>query len=256
MMYYWLGGGKEIFEDLVSKHANSHPFPSVQNTSEVWLFSNKVINTLADLKGMKIRAAGPRCDVMNAVGGAAVTMAGGDIVPNLEKGVIDAAEYASIYSTQAVGLDEVTKYAYWHPYKATSSFWLLFINNDVYNEFPDDIKAALDDAAWDNHLWSLSWGYIEELKAMKKSVEVFGTEMLYMPPAVIESFDKAARDFFRDKAAEDAEVAMVLDSWDKFKADYGPYARWIDICDMTSWFGLWEEDVGPWYEPVEWPAPK
>jgi len=205
---------------------------------------------------MKIRAAGTRCDILNAVGGAAVTMAGGEIVPNLEKGVIDAAEYASIYSTQAVGMTEVTKYCYWHPYKSTSSFWLMFINMDLWNEFPDDVKAALDDAAYDNHLWSLSWGYIQELDAIKTAVEKDGSQMLYMPPAVIEGFDKGARDFLRDKAVEDAEVARVLDNWDAFKAAYGPYAKWLDTIDMTSWFGLWEEDVSPWYEPIEWPEAK
>jgi len=77
-----------------------------------------------------------------------------------------------------------------------------------------------------------------------------------MPPAVIKAVDTGARDFFREKAEDDAELAALLASWDKFKADYGPYAKWLDIIDMTNWFGMWEDDVESWYEPKVWPAPE
>jgi len=256
MCWYYLGGGKELLEDLWGSSTGTHPLASTQNTSEVWMYSNTPINTIDDLKGVKMRAAGTRCDILNYIGGAAVTMAGGEIVPNLEKGVIDACEFASLYTTRYTGMTEVTKYAYWHPYKSTSSFWVMYINDDIWNGFPDDIKAAIEDATMDNHLWSLAQGYIWELEALKSAVEDDGAQMLYMTPAVIEEFDKGARDFLRAKAEEDAGVARVLDSWDAFKADYGPYAKWLDTVDMTSWFGLWEEDVSPWYEPIEWPTPE
>jgi len=256
MCWYYLGGGKALFEDLLTTAVNVHPFASTQNTSEVWIYSNKPINTIADLKGVKMRAAGTRVDVMTKLGAAAQYMPGGEIVPNLEKGVIDAAEFASLYTTQYTGMTQVTKYAYWHPYKSTSSFWLGFFNADVWNEFPDDVKAAMEAAHKDNHLWSLSQGYIWELEALKNAVEKDGCQMLYMPPDVIKEVDTVARDHFHEKAAEDDTVKVVLDSWDVFKADYGPYAKWLDVIDMTSWFGLWEEDVDPWYEPNVWPTAK
>jgi len=256
LCWYYLGGGKELLEDLWGSSTGTHPLASCQNTSEVWLYGNKIINTIEDLKGLKMRAAGTRCDILNYIGGAAVTMAGGEIVPNLEKGVIDACEFASQYCTQEIGLTQVTKYCYYHPYKSTSSFWLMSINEDVWNSFPDDIKAAIDDATRDNHLWSLSQGYILELKTLKIAAEEDGAQFVYLPPAVIKEFDQGAREFLRAKAEEDASTAAVLDSWDAFKADYGPYAKWLDASDMSNWFGLWEDDVSSWYEPVVWPEPK
>ena len=255
MCWYYLGGGKEMLEDILLTNVGVFPFASTQNTSEIWLYTNKPINTIDDLLGMKLRAAGTRIDVMTELGGAAQYMPGGEIVPNLEKGVIDACEFASLYCTRYTGMTQVTKYAYFHPYKSTSSFWLGFMNPDVYNEFPDDVKAAFMDASKDNHLWSLAQGYIWELEALKSAVEDDGCQLLYMPPEVIKAVDTGARDFFREKAEEDAELATLLASWDKFKADYGPYAKWLDVIDITSWFGMWEEDVSPWYEPIEWPTP-
>jgi len=256
MCWYYLGGGKELFEDLFHENVGLHPFASTQNTSEIWIYSNKPIHTIADLKGVKMRAAGTRIDVMTKLGAAAQYMPGGEIVPNLEKGVIDACEFASLYTTRFTGMTQVTKYCYFHPYKSTSSFWLGFLNEDVWAEFPADIKAAMEDAHKDNHLWTLSQGYIWELEALKSAVEDDGAQLLYMPPDVIKEVDVCARDHFRELALEDDTVARVLDSWDKFKADYGPYAKWLDVIDVTSWMGLWEEDVGPWYEPFEWPEPK
>ena len=256
MCHLYLGGGLEILEELIGKHANAHPYPSVQNTSEIWMYANVPMKTVADLDGLKMRCAGSRGDVMKKLGVSVVVLGGGDIVPALEKGVIDAMEFASLYTSQYVGFTQVPKYAYFHPYKATSSFWLMIINNDIWNEFPDDIKAALADASKDNHLWSLSQGYIWELDALKSAVETDGAQLLYMPPALIEAVDTAARDHFREVAAEDAEVAMVLDSWDKFAADYGAYAPYLDIIDITSWFGMWEEGQEPWYEIKEFPVEK
>ncbi len=65
-------------------------------TSVLLAPANKEINTIDDLLGMKLRAAGTRIDVMTMLGGAAQYMPGGEIVPNLEKGVIDACEFASL----------------------------------------------------------------------------------------------------------------------------------------------------------------
>jgi len=256
MCWYYLGGGKEMLQDLIGRHANAHPIASCQNTSEVWMYSNTPMRTVADLNGLKMRCAGSRGDVMKTLGVSVVVLSGGDIVPALEKGVIDAMEFASLYSTRYVGFTQVTKYAYFHPYKATSSFWLGFINNDVWNEFPDDIKAAIEDASYDNHLWSLSQGYIWELQALKSAVETDGCQLLYLPPALIQAVDTAARDLFRGKAKEDTEMAALLASWDQFKATYGPYAPYLDIIDMTNWFGLREATDQPWYDIKKFPAEK
>jgi len=256
MCWYYLGGGREIFWDLIETHANAHPFASCQNTSEVWMYANIPIRTVADLDGLKMRCAGSRGDVMKKLGVSVVVLGGGDIVPALEKGVIDAMEFASLYSTQYVGFTQVTKYAYFHPYKATSSFWLGFINNDIWNEFPDDIKAAIEDASMDNHLWSLSQGYIWELDALKSAVETDGCQLLYLPPPLIEAIDTAARDHYRGLAQTDTEVAQVLTSWDQFTNKYGDYAPYLDVIDMTSWFGLWDEGKGPWYDIVKYPVEK
>ncbi|GAI68738.1 unnamed protein product, partial [marine sediment metagenome] len=55
--WFYLGGGKELLEALWGSSTGTHPLASCQNTSEVWMYSNTPINTIDDLKGVKMRAA-------------------------------------------------------------------------------------------------------------------------------------------------------------------------------------------------------
>ena len=90
----WLynGGGLEIFQDLFKKHFNVMAFPYAVLTSELFLFTNKEIKSLDDVKGLKMRAAGLRADIMNSLGGSLVVIGASEVIPSMERGVIDAFE--------------------------------------------------------------------------------------------------------------------------------------------------------------------
>ncbi len=234
VIWYYNGGGKELFEEIIEKKYNCHPVACNTYTSEVWVFSNKEINTIEDLKGLKIRAAGTRGEVLQSMGASVVVLSGGEIVPAMERGVIDAMEYGNLHITYPLGFNDVTKYLYYHPTKSTSPFNFWAVNLDKWNELPDDLKKAVERASRDAVFQSLTWHLEQDLLAMKKAVEEKKNEVRLLPKEVAHYVDEAAADYYYKKAKEDKDLARVLASWAKFKKDYGPYAKWIDYFDMTG----------------------
>lgn len=234
IIWYYDAGGKEILEDIFQKRYNCHPLAMIQITSEIWVYSNKKINTVEDLKGVKMRAAGVRGEVLTKFGTSVVVLPEGEMVPAMERKVIDAMEYSSINCTYPVGFCDVTKYLYMHPSKSTSPFNIWAINLDKWKKLPPNVQKEVEKASRDATLRSLAWGIEQDTLTLKKAVEEKKCEILLLPPAVTQAVDEASADYYYEKAKKDKDLARILDSWAKFKKDYGPYAKWIDYFNMTG----------------------
>jgi TRAP-type mannitol/chloroaromatic compound transport system substrate-binding protein len=242
LIWYYNGGGKEIFEELFEKKYNCHPIGVNTFTSEVWIFSNKEIKTINDIKGLKIRAAGVRGDVMQRMGASVVVLPGGEIVPAMERGVIDAMEYGNLHITYPLGFNDVTKYLYYHPVKSTSPFNLWAVNLKKWRALPDDLKKAVERASHDAVFYSLTWGMEQDMLYMKKAVEEKGNELRLLPEEVAYALDEAAADFSYERAKTDKDLARILESCAKFKKEYGPYGKWLDLLNKTNHLGFVKGD--------------
>lgn len=234
VVWYYNGGGKEILEDVMHKKYNAHPLYSQAATAEIWLFSNKKINSIEDIKGMKFRAAGIRGEVCTKMGMSVVVLPEPEIVPAVERKVIDAMEFSSINCTYPIGFQDVTKYIYIHPLKAPSSMIMWAVNLEKWNKLPADLKKAIERASRDCVLRSISWGIEQDTLTIKKAVEEKKNEVFILPDKIVKAFDEAAADYYYEKAKTDPITAQILDSWAKFKKAYNAYAKYIDLFNITG----------------------
>lgn len=235
-LYY--GGGLEILQDLIKKSFNSMVFPMGLMTSELFLFANKDIKTLDDIKGLKMRAAGMRADIMQYLGGSLVVLGASEIIPAMERGVIDAFELSNIAMGQEVGFLESAKYLYFTPRKTNHSLMMILINMKKWNSFPKDIQEKIEKACHDSLLWSFSWNREWDLVAMKNAVEKYGCELRTIPEDVMRQFNEQALMMYAKKAQKDPDVARVLESWEKFAKEWGYMAPFVDLLDRTGgYFG-------------------
>jgi len=234
VIWYYNGGGKEILESVMKKKYNSFPLYGQAVTAEIWLFSNKKINTIEDIKGIKMRAAGMRGEVLQKMGMSVVVLPEPEIVPSVERKVIDAMEFSAINATYPIGFQDVTKYIYIHPLKAPSSMVMWGVNLDKWNKFPPDIKAAIEKASRDQVWRSIAWGIEQDTLILKKAVEKHKNEVFVLPDHIVKPFDEAAADYYYEKAKTDETTAEILASWANFKKDYGKYAQYIDLFGITG----------------------
>ena len=140
------GGGKELYQKMY-KGFGAH-FVGCPNAGIESVASKKPINSIADFKGVKMRApSGTATQLLKAMGASPVNLSGGEVYNALEKGVIDAADLSDYVANKSLGLHKVAKYALvdFHSMPVLS----LTVNMNKWNAQPKDIQAILNMATRD-----------------------------------------------------------------------------------------------------------
>ena len=124
---YW-GGGLKLQREFLRDY-NIISFPAGNTGTQMGGWFKKPVKTVADLKGLKMRIAGLGGEVMSRLGAIPQQIAGGDIYPALEKGVIDAAEWVGPYDDEKLGFYKIAPY-YYYPgwWEACSMYSLSLIH--------------------------------------------------------------------------------------------------------------------------------
>ena len=131
MAWIYYGGGQEVLDEVLASHKIKAIFCGVL-APEAGGWFRKEINSLDDLKGLKMRIGGLGANVLEKLGVSTQALGGGDIFPALERGVIDAAEFSNPAMDYSIGFHQIAKYYYfpgWH--NPTSPEWLI-VNTDAY----------------------------------------------------------------------------------------------------------------------------
>jgi TRAP-type mannitol/chloroaromatic compound transport system substrate-binding protein len=150
-MLGWIeyGGGKELYAEIqAAANLDIHSFLLGPVPCEPFGWFKKEIRGLKDLKGLKIRTSGLAIGNYNALGMTAVQLAPADIVPSLDRGVIDAAEFATAYDDRIMGFPDVAKYYLQQSYHMANNVCEIMINKKRYQELSDELKTLLKHASY------------------------------------------------------------------------------------------------------------
>ena len=143
------GGGKELFEELQTQimKLNVKSFFVMPMPTQPLGWFKKPVKSMADMKGLKYRTVGLAADLMQAMGLAVAQLPGGEIVPAMERGVIDAFEFNNPTSDRRFGSQNVAKnYMLGSHHQATEYFEIMF-NRTKFNSLPKEHQAILQYAA-------------------------------------------------------------------------------------------------------------
>ena len=151
------GGGKELFAEVQrAAQLNIVSFLGGPVPCEPMGWFKKEIKGPADLKGLKFRTSGLAVDMFTALGMSAVQMAPADIVPALDRGLLDGAEFASATDDRIMGFPDVAKFYLQQSYHMANNFCEVMFNKTRHDALPEDIKAILKyvpHAAHSDMLW-------------------------------------------------------------------------------------------------------
>jgi TRAP-type mannitol/chloroaromatic compound transport system substrate-binding protein len=143
------GGGKELFKELQETimKVNIVSFFAMPMPTQPLGWFKKPVKTAADLKGLKYRTVGLAADLFQAMGASVAQLPGGEIVPAMERGVIDAFEFNNPTSDRRFGAQDVAKnYMMGSFHQATEYFEIMF-NKGKFNALPAEHKAIVQHAA-------------------------------------------------------------------------------------------------------------
>ena len=213
----WLynGGGQELYNDLLQKEIKmdvvAH-FTTIQPFWEAFGWLKRPMKNVDDLKKLKFRSSGIGLEMFKRMGVGTVGMAGGDIVPSLERGVIDGAEWAIPSRDIVMGFQQAAKYYYMPSFRQPPTFHELIISRKKWNELPPDLQAIVKYAALAEITRLSAYTVDADAKAAEELVAKHGVQILRTPDDVLraelESIDRA----FEAEAQKNPFFAKVLTS--------------------------------------------
>ena len=200
------GGGLELWREIYAPF-NIYPIPAGNTGTQMFGWFNKEINSLEDVKGLKMRIPGIGGEVLKEAGGIPVTLPGGELFTALQTGVIDATEWVGPYNDLTFGFHQAAKYYY----------------IDAWNSLPNHLQVIIETATKAVNQDMLDEYLAKNNQALTELVEVHGVELRRLPDDVIEEFREISNKILDDLAKEDETIAKVYKSYLKFKNNVSAY---------------------------------
>ena len=145
LAWFYAGGGQDLYKELTQDilGLNVVGFYGFPMPAQPFGWFKNPVTTVAELNGFKYRTVGLAADLMQKLGMSVAQLPGGEIVPAMERGVIDAFEFNNPSSDLRFGSQDVAKnYLLSSYHQASESFEFLF-NKDFYDDLDPDIQAIL-----------------------------------------------------------------------------------------------------------------
>lgn len=202
--------------------------PSAMQTTETFLYSMKPINSIDDLKKLKVRGVGVRGDVFKHAGVSVVGMPAGEILPAMERGVIDAAEFANFFGDIPMGFADVAKYIYFNPYSAAPCNLMFFVNKKVWDTVPADLQKLIKEASFESMKWSLAECLFLDFLYMRRAEVDHGAEIAIIPMEVGKYIHEKSLEFYEEKAKTDKDLAEYMKHYHEFFNTMG-YEKYIQF---------------------------
>jgi TRAP-type mannitol/chloroaromatic compound transport system substrate-binding protein len=218
------GGGYELYDEVYGSH-NIKGFQCGIVVAESSGWFRKEIKTLDDLKGLKMRFFGLGAQVMQKLGVSTQLLAGADIYPALERGVIDATEFSYPSLDKSLGFYEIAKHNYFPGWHQQASFVELIMNRDAWDELPPSYQKMIEVGCNEANIWLVGAAEATQGEAIAFH-ESQGVTIHTWPPEFIEAFRSAWLEVAAEQAAADPEWARVYDSYIAFRDNY---SKWREI---------------------------
>lgn len=216
--WWYAAGGRELAEEMYQAHG-IHPILCGLTGPETAGWFRSPIESLDDFKGLKIRFAGLGGKVLERVGASVTMLPPGEIFQALEKGAIDATEYALPIVDQALGFDRIAKFNYfpgWHqPFTATH----FIVNLDVWNETSEADQLLLETTCTAATLDLLARAEAAQGEVIANFKNT-GVTAGRLPHDLLKQLQRVSQEVLNENAAGDAMFMKILNSQRQFLDSY------------------------------------
>jgi TRAP-type mannitol/chloroaromatic compound transport system substrate-binding protein len=235
LAWHYYGGGKAMLEEIY-KSLNidvvSYVYGPMPTQPLGWF--KKPIAKVEDLKGLKYRTVGLAIDIFKEMGAAVNPLPGSEIVPALDRGLIDAAEFNNASSDRNLGFPDVVKNCMLQSFHQSGEQFEILFNKAKYDALPAELKSLIDYAVQASSA-DMSWKAIQrnsqdyiELKNAK--VNFFKT-----PDAILRAQLAAWDKVTSAKAEENPLFKKVMESQRAFAQRAGGWQNDYMVDFKMAW---------------------
>ncbi len=217
------GGGKALLEEIyksINMDVVSYLYGPMPTQPLGWF--KKPIAKADDLKGLKFRTVGLSVDIFTAMGAAVNPLPGGEIVPALDRGLIDAAEFNNASSDRTLGFPDVAKNCMLQSFHQSGEQFEILFNKGKYGALPAELRSIIDYAVQAASA-DMSWKAIERNSQDYIELKKAGVKFYKTPDAILRAQLDAWDKIIAAKSADNALFKKVIDSQKLFAQRAGQW---------------------------------
>lgn len=226
-LYY--GGGMELW---TAAYAPFNLIPAAAGNTGVQMggWFNKEINSLADLKGLKMRIPGLGGEVLERAGGTPVNIAGSELYTALQSGNIDATEWVGPYNDLAFGFYKIAKYYYYPGWHEPGTTLEAIINKKAFEALPKDLQSIVLNACKVANQDMLAEYTARNNSALETLVHKHKVQLRAFPNDVLKKLKVLSDEVLSEMAAKNDQAKKIFESFRKFRDQV---ERWHDLSEVA-----------------------
>jgi TRAP-type mannitol/chloroaromatic compound transport system substrate-binding protein len=224
MAWHWYGGGKELLEEIYKSlniEVKSFVYGPMPTQPLGWF--KKPVTKPDDFKGLKFRTVGLSIDIFTGLGAAVNALPGAEIVPAIDRGLLDAAEFNNTSSDKALGFADVSKVCMLQSFHQSAENFEIIFNRQKYEALPQDLRNIIlyaVEAASADMSWKAIDRYSKDYIDLQKN---HGVKFYKTPDSVLKRQLDIWDAIIKKKSSENPFFKKVLDSQRAFAERAG---RW------------------------------
>ena len=227
------GGGQALWDELYAEFGVKS-FLAGNTGVQMGGWFQKEINSLEDFQGIKMRMPGLGAEVVNRMGGTAVNMPAGEIMPALQSGVIDAAEWVGPWNDLALGFYKVAKYYYGPGFHEGGTTNELIMNKKNYDELSPDLKSIVRNACHASALEAPAEYFANSGLSLDVLVNKHNVDVRSFPKDVVKKMFAISKEVVDETALLGEMHAKIHKSWSNFLKQSMRYQKYSDYGYMRD----------------------
>jgi len=222
------GGGRELLREFFAGYGIVN-FLAGNTGTQMGGWYRKPVNTLADVKGMKIRIAGFAGRVMERMGAVPQQIPGSDVYAALEKGTIDAAEWVGPYDDEKLGFVRVAPHYYAPGWWEAGPQLSFYVNQKDWAKLPKTYQAAVEVASYECHV-AMQAEYDAKNPAALARLLKNGAKLHYFSKQIMDEAYKISTAVMEEEASKNPRFNKIYGPWKRFRHDQN---MWASVAEAT-----------------------
>jgi TRAP-type mannitol/chloroaromatic compound transport system substrate-binding protein len=219
------GGGQALWDEL-SANYNIKPLLTSNTGAQMGGWFTKEVTSPQSYAGLKYRMPGLGGEVLRRLGAVVVSLAGGEIVPALRSGAIDASEWVGPWNDMVLGLHKAAKFYYYPGFHEPGTVLATGINKARWDSLTTEDRNLINTVANAEYTYSLAEFNANNAKALQELSQDKNIEIRKFDDAVLQALGKASGEVMAELGSKDSLTRRIYQSYIEFRNRYMP---WSDI---------------------------
>ena len=230
-LFAWVqyGGGQELWDEL-SGQFNVKPLLCLNSGCQMGGWFVKEMSTVESFRGLRYRMPGPGGEVLRRLGAIVVLLPGGEIVPSLKSGAIDASEWIGPWLDMAIGLHKAVQYYYYPGFHEPGTGFALGINRHVWDGLPASDRRIIEAIAAAEYMRSLAEFNANNAAALSTLRQENSVKLAKFEDNLLKELHRISRDVVADAGKGDVISSKIYASYEKFRT---PAVAWSDVAERA-----------------------